>query len=897
MTSESPSVGPAELADVEWHGLAPDEVLRRLDTTEEGLGPAEVEARRSRFGDNRLRRVEPVAAWRILLDQFTSVVVLLLVVAAVVSLLIGERIESAAIAAVLALNAAIGFAVELRARRAMDALLEYEAPEARVRRSGAAESVDAGELVPGDVVETEEGDAVPADGRLLSVSGLRVDEAPLTGESVPVEKSSDPTEGEDVPVADRTSMVFAGTTVVGGRGVFVVTSTGADSQLGRIGTLLSEVEAGETPLEERLDALGHRLVGITLAVAALVSVLGIVRGVDVVLMIETGIALAIAAVPEGLPAVATIALAVGLRRMARRNALVRRLAAVEALGSTTVVCTDKTGTLTAGKMTVSAIAGGGRVLRVTGEGYEEGGHFVDQDGTRVDPREETWLADLLETCALTNRAELPEEGGRVMGDPTDAALLVVARKGGLTPEALEDERPRLDEIPFDTQLRLSASIHEVGDGSVIYVKGAPAALLERSSRWMGPAGEEDLDEEAKRRIGTRNEELAARGLRVIALARGDGSEAEALTFLGLVGIVDPPAEGVEDTIRTLDTAGVRTVIITGDQKRTAEAIADRLGARGEARVSLEGREISRLSDDALRERAHEVGVYSRVTPEDKVRIVGALQSRDEVVAMIGDGVNDAAALKKADVGVAMGGRGTDVAKDAAAIVLTDDRFQTIGAAVEEGRVIFDNIRKFVFYLFSCNLAEVATILGAGLVGAPVPLLPLQILWLNLVTDTFPALALAMEPAEPGIMERPPRDPEAAILSAGFIRSMAFYSLLITASTLAAFAWGLGTGDRERAITLAFMTLALGQLFHLGNARSRRQVLAPSRIFANPWAVGSVPLVIGLQLLAVYWPPLASVLGTVRLGLAEWAGIFGLSLLPAVVGQSLRLIRGGSSSAR
>ncbi|MDX1646057.1 MAG: HAD-IC family P-type ATPase [Longimicrobiales bacterium] len=878
------------LGRIEWHGLTPDETLRRLSTSEEGLDPDEVERRRARYGDNRLRRVEPVRWWRILADQFTSVVVLLLVAAAVVSLLIGERVESVAIAAVLAINAAIGFVVELRARRAMDALLKYEAPEARVRRSGETEAVDAGLLVPGDVVEIEDGDAVPADGRLLSSSGLRVNEAPLTGESLPVEKRVESVEGETVPVADRTSMIFSGTTVVGGRGVAVVTATGTESQIGRIGTLLSEVEAGETPLEERLDALGRRLVWLTLGVAAFVSVLGILRGADVVLMIETGVALAIAAVPEGLPAVATIALAVGLRRMARRNALVRRLAAVEALGSTTVVCTDKTGTLTAGKMTVKAIAGRDHLVRISGEGYKEDGEFFAEDDRRIDVASEGWLRQLLVGCALTTRAQLLDEGARVAGDPTDAALLVAARKAGLTAEDLEETIPRVDEIPFDTERRLSASIHEDDEGRIIYVKGAPDALLDRSTRWEGAQGPTGLDDETRERFRSRNAELADRGLRVIALARGRGDEPEELTFLGLAGILDPPAEGVEETIRTLDAAGVRTVVITGDQKATAEAIADDLGARGDATESLEGREISRLDDEELEERAGRVGVYSRVSPEDKVRIVRALQSRGEVVAMIGDGVNDAAALKKSDVGVAMGRRGTDVAKDAAAMVLGDDRFRTIGVAVEEGRVIFDNIRKFVFYLFSCNVAEVATIMGASLVGAPVPLLPLQILWLNLVTDTFPALALALEPAEPGVMERPPRDPRTSILSAAFVRTLGFYALLITGSTLVAFAWGLGTGERDRAVTVAFMTLALAQLFHLGNARSRTGVLSPSRIFANRWAVGSVPLVIVLQLLAVYWEPLSSLLDTVPLGLADWLVVFGLSLAPAVIGQTLRYLR-------
>lgn len=815
--------------------------------------------------------------------------VLLLVVAALVSLAIGEAVEAAAIAAVLVVNAAVGFVVELRARRTMDALLAFEAPTAKVRRPDGVESIGAEELVPGDVVEMEEGDSVPADGRLLSTSGLRVDEAPLTGESATVDKSAGPV-AEDAPLAERASMVYSGTTVVAGRGVALVTATGSATEVGRIGVLLAETRAGSTPLEEKLDRLGHRLVALTLVVAAVTAVTGILRGAPVGLMIETGIALAIAAVPEGLPAVATVALAVGLRRMARRNALVRRLASVEALGSTTVVCTDKTGTLTAGRMTVARVHVAGRSLEVTGRGYSAKGTFLEGQ-TELDPSSTPWLSDLLETGALTNRAALSEDETEVMGDPTDAAILVLARKGGVDVDALRQRLPQVDEVPFDTGRRLSASIHEHDGHRMAHVKGAPEAILERSRRWVAEGETLELDTAARSRLETKNQEMADAGLRVIALARGEETDTlEDLTILGLVGIKDPPADGVEETIATLRAAGVDTVVVTGDQKSTAEAIAKELGAQGDRPESLNGSDISSLSDTELAEMCHRVGVYSRVTPRDKVRIVSALQSRGEVVAMIGDGVNDAAALKRADVGVAMGGRGTDVAKEAAAIVLSDDRFRTIGAAVQEGRVIFDNIRKFVFYLFSCNLAEVATILGASLVGAPVPLLPLQILWLNLVTDTFPALALALEPAEPEVMERRPRDPDASMLSSGFLRSMAFFAILITLSTLAAFWWGLSTGDDQRAITLAFMTLALAQLFHLGNARSRDAVLAPSRIFANPWAVASVPLVVVLQLAAVYWQPLARLLGTTRLGLLEWGVVVALSLVPAVLGQGLRYAR-------
>lgn len=864
------TVSEASTSRRDWHALDPSEALSRLESRSEGLSDPEVRERIRRFGPNELPRPRPFPAWRILVDQFRSVVVLLLLVAAVVAALLGDTLESGAIAVVLVINTAIGFAVELRARRAMDALLDYESPTARVRRDGEVQVVPSGQLVPGDVVELEEGDAVPADARLLEASALRVNEASLTGESLPITKDPSASLTSNTSLAERLTLVHFGTSVVAGRGVAVVCETGVDTEIGRVGTLLATVEAGTTPLEDRLDALGRRLVSVTLGVAALVTGLGVARGEELRLMIETGVALAIAAVPEGLPAVATIALAIGLRRMARRHALVRRLAAVEALGATTVVCTDKTGTLTAGKMRVTALSVGGPVVQVG----------VGEMGAPS--------ARMARACALTTRATISADGEGVMGDPTDAALLRLALDAGVEPDEVLDTTPRLAEIPFDTTLRLSASTHQVDGGEMIFVKGAPTALLDRSVRTVGRGEDRALDDTARLAWIAANDEMASHGLRVIALAEGEGSHPDALTFLGLVGILDPPADGVLETIRLLGRAGIRTVMVTGDQKATAETIADRLGVRRSDSMSLEGREIEDLDTSALQRALETTDVLSRVTPEDKIRIVTALKASGEVVAMLGDGVNDAPALKGADVGVAMGGRGTDVAKQAAAIVLVDDRFATIGAAVEEGRVIFDNIRKFVFYLFSCNIAEVAVILGASLAGAPVPLLPLQILWLNLVTDTFPALALALEPAEPDVMARPPRDPERGIVSPGFLRAVVLYSGLITASTLAAFLWTLERANAESATTVAFMTLALAQLFHLGNARSRTAVLRPARAFANGWAVAAVPLVIVLQLLAVYWTPLSTVLDTRPLTAGEWGLAFGMALVPAVAGQLLAL---------
>ncbi|MBT8402683.1 MAG: cation-transporting P-type ATPase, partial [Gemmatimonadetes bacterium] len=822
----------------DWHALPATEVLRRLSTDSEGMSDDEAARRLETYGPNRLEPPPPVAWIRILARQFASVVVLLLAAAAVVALLIGDALEAGAIALVLALNSLLGFVVELRARQAMAALRAFAVPEARVIREGRRRTIAAADLVPGDVIELEAGDAVPADARILDGVDLRAVEAALTGESVPVAKQPEPVDAR-VPLPDRRSLVHTGTTVVAGAARAVVVSTGGDTELGRVGRLLASVEPSRTPLERRLDALGHRLVGLTLAIAAAVTAIGVLRGEPWGRMIETGIALAIAAVPEGLPAVATIALAVGLTRMARRNALVRRLGAVEALGSTTVVCSDKTGTLTAGRMSVRAVVLPAAELVVEGRGYELEGRIL-RDGAPIGADEDPVLNRLLRAAAWTPTASIDPATHEVAGDPTDAALLVLAARGGRPREALEAAEGDPHVLPFSGERLMSAAIV----GGETFVKGAPDRVLTACDRVAVGEGFEPLDEATRHRLEQRNRELADEGLRVIGLASQDRAapdlaSLDGLIFLGLVGILDPPAAGVPETVALLREAGIRTVMITGDQTATGAAVARELGLLEEGAAVVEGGALANTSDEELPTLVRETAVYARTGPADKLRIVSALQAEGHVVAMLGDGVNDAAALRKADVGVAMGGRGTDLARETAAIVLQDDRFATVGAAVEEGRVIDDNIRKFAFYLFSCNLAEVGVLLGAGLLGLPLPLLPLQILWLNLVTDTFPALALAMEPAEPGVMTRPPRAPGAPLLSRRFVRALAFYATLITVVTLAAWGWGLARGDVEGARSLAFTALALAQLFHLGNARGRRPMLARGAVVANRWALAAV----------------------------------------------------------
>jgi len=908
-TVRNPSTDRESIA---WHALSIIDVLRHVDSDPEGLSGAEAAARLERYGPNALQVARPISPWKILLDQLKSMVVVLLFAAAAVALVIGDLVEAAAVLAVLVINTAVGFWTEWRARLAMDALRRLQVQEAVVLRDGREQRVDARDLVPGDVIVLEPGAAIPADARLLSATELGVNESPLTGESLPVAKGPDAVveqNEEEVPLADRASMVYKGTLVTTGSARAVVVATGVATVIGRLSKLVQETETGDTPLERRLDSLGRRLVWLTLSVAALVTGLGLIRGEELWLMVETGIALAIAAVPEGLPVVATITLAVGVRRMARRQALVRRLAAVETLGSATVICTDKTGTLTGGEMTVMTLVVGGGQLEVTGTGYEPEGEFL-ADSAAVRLSEVAGAELALRIGALANRASVRKtyEGWSVAGDPTEAALLVLARKAGLRREALQAEYPEVAELPFSSERQLMATFHRAPDGRrIVCVKGAPRRIVEESGSALGGTGVSPLDDAGRAGLLETNRGLAGRGLRVLALAYRELDEGESpgpeamhdLVFVGFVGIQDPPAEGVRETIARFHNAGVRTVMITGDQAVTAEAVGRDLGLLRDGDETVRGRELAGLSAAQLGEHVGRVSVFSRVSPEQKLRIVEALQGQGDIVGMLGDGVNDAAALKKADIGVAMGGRGTDVAKETADVVLQDDRFETIGVAVEDGRVIYDNIRKFIFYLFSCNLSEVVTLLVTGLAGMPLPLLPLQILWLNLVTDVFPALALAMEPPEPDVMGRPPRDPKSAILSPWFLSSVVSFSLLITSATLGVFVWALEFRQLglSHAVTLAFMTLALAQLFHVFNARSARPVVFSGRLFRNRWVWAALALTIGLQVATVYNPLLSRVLGTHPLSPHDWLVVLAASLMPLIIGQMLKPISMGSSRKR
>ena len=822
-----------------WHACSPAEALASLGSRASGLDDDEASRRLRSHGPNRMIRPAPPSSWRLLAAQFRSVVVLLLVAASVLSTLLGDYADAAAIGIVVALNAAIGFILEVRARRAMDSLLDLQAARALVMRGGDLRAIDAAGLVPGDVLELNAGQAIPADARLLSETDLRTIEAALTGESLPVGKNAGVDLQPDTDLAERENMVYQGTMVAAGTARAVVVGTAGATEVGRIAALTQGVHAEATPLERRLDGLGRRLAWLALAAAGVVAVAGAANGQPWALVIETGIALAVAAIPEGLPAVVTIALAIGLHRMARRRALVRRLPAVEALGAATVICTDKTRTLTSGDMQVVQVWTRGVVFPV-GSGVP----------SSTDPR----LLRALEIGARSSRVQAgpDQEPGAGPSDPVDAALRLAARDGGVAIAAGEAPTAL---IPFSSDRGFMATFHERGGRLVGCVKGAPQRIL-AMSRPDTAAG-----------ALAANDVMAAGGLRVIGLATGEVSEPgedalRDLEFVGLVGLMDPPAPGVKDAVARLRRAGLRTVMLTGDQRATAEAVGRDLG----------------VSE-----------VFGRVTPEAKLTIVSALQQRGEIVAMIGDGINDAPALRKADIGVAMGQRGTDVAQEAAAVVLQDDRFETIVAAVEEGRIIFDNIRKVVFYLFSCNLAEVLVLLIAVLLGLPLPLLPLQILWINLVTDTLPALALVFEPGEPDVMNRPPRDPRVAILSWPFLSRVVFYGGLITVSTLAAYLMGVAHAPAA-ATTMAFMTLTLAQVFHLGNARSRRSVLSPSAAVSNRYALAALALSLLLQVGTVAIAPLAAALKVVPLPSWCWLVVVVCSAAPALAGQALHAWR-------
>ncbi|MGD8752896.1 MAG: cation-transporting P-type ATPase, partial [Anaerolineales bacterium] len=839
------------------------------------------------------------SAWSIFIEQFKSLVVLLLVAAAALSFAFGEIVDGVAIVIVVLINALIGFFTELRAARSMEALQEMGDVRAKVRREGSVREVNAEELVPGDILILESGDVVTADIRLLEAATLQANESALTGESVPVTKQVESVD-EDSPLAERADMAYKGTAITRGSGLGVVVTTGMQTELGEISALVEQAEEEQTPLEERLDGLGQKLIIVTLAIAALVAIIGILQGRETLQMIETAIALAVAAIPEGLPVVATIALARGMRRMAQRNALLNRLAAVETLGGTNIICTDKTGTLTENQMTLTEMALTVGDVHISGEGLQQTGSFrFNEEEISAQENDILWRA--LEVGVLCNNGTLSDEeaGEDAIGDPVEVALLVAGAKAGIQRDDLLEELPEEREVAFDPDVKMMATFHRTDEGYRLAVKGAPEAVLEVSSQHRTEGGMDELSSSEIDQWLARNQEMAREGLRVLGVAEGstDNSEADpyqSLTFIGLVGLMDPPREEVRSAIQACQQAGIRVVMVTGDQAATARKVALAVGLvdKDDAQV-LEGRELQELDksgDD--RARIKEAPILARVSPKQKLDLIDVYQSEGLVVAMTGDGVNDAPALKKANIGIAMGQRGTQVAQEAADMVLQDDAFSTIVTAVKQGRAIFNNIRKFVLYLLSCNISEIFTVGIASVLSLPLPILPLQILFLNLVTDVFPALALGVGEAEPGVMQRPPRDPGEEIIKQGHWYAIGGYGLLITLAVLGALGLALTWMDmpREQAVTVSFLTLASAQLWHVFNMRDRGTDPLRNEITANPYIWGALAICAALLVLAVYLPGLSDLLSTVNPGLNGWLLVLGMSVLPAIVGQTVKQLR-------
>jgi magnesium-transporting ATPase (P-type) len=859
-----------------WHALDARAVLDLLDSDEDGLGPEEAQRRLERYGPNRIESEREEPWWKLLVHQFRDPLIYILLIAAAVTLAIQDYTDSAVILAVVFLNSVVGFTQEFRARAAIRALAAMSAPRAEVVRSGRTRSVDSEAVVPGDVVLLASGAHVPADIRLFHARDLEIDESALTGESVAVRKGSTALEDEQLVVGDRTNMAFAGTVVTRGRGRGVVVSTGAGTELGRIASAVREVGTVVTPLQEKVARFGRAVGVIVLALSAVVVTLGFLRGLSLSEILLTAVATAVGAIPEGLPVVLTVTLAIGVRRMARRRAIIRSLPAVETLGSTTVIGTDKTGTLTRNEMTVRVVWAAGEEYEVTGVGYATDGELRSGAG-RVEVREHSAARWMVLAGTLANEAGRDDIGAADRqggGDPTEIALHVLAAKAGLDPALQQQEHPELDILPFEPERRFMATLNEIDGERVVLLKGAPEVLLARCDRMATARGEGLLNEDAVQAAAA---ELAQRGLRVLGMAyRSTTAEAisaadleQGLIFAGLVGLEDPLRPESPGAVRAAHAAGVRVVMITGDHVDTAEAIGNQLGLEIAA-GAVSGRELSQFSDAELDGALRRTDVFARVAPEHKLRIVQRLKHSGEVVAVTGDGVNDAPALRAAHLGVAMGASGTDVAREASAMVLSDDNFATITAAIEEGRVVFSNVRKVTFFLLSSAVGEVMIILIALAVGWPLPLIAVQILWINLVTNGLQDVALAFEPGEPGILKRKPRPRHEGVLTMPLIGRLGGVGVILTAGSLGMFLWGLeATDDLDFARTLAMTQIVVFKFFHVFNCRSLDRSILSVPAFSNRPLFASLLGAAVAHLGVIYWEPLQTIFRTVPLESGHW----------------------------
>lgn len=888
--------------ETRWYQLTVHQVVEHLGSNvSTGLNSEEAAQRLTTYGHNELREKQPETLLQKLLNQFKDFLVLILIAASVVSGFIGEITDSLVIIAIVIMNAILGVVQEAKAEKALEALKRMAAPHSRVIRDGEVRTIPSRDLVPGDIVLLETGDYVPADLRILDAVNLKTEEASLTGESVPVEKSNEPISGE-VPLGDRHNLGFMSTIVTYGRGTGIVTATAMHTEMGKIAEMLQSYEEETTPLQKKLGQFGKYLGVLCLVICAVIFILGIYEGYrdnrldthEIELLLMTSISLAVAAIPEGLPAIVTIVLALGMQRMVSKNSIVKKLHAVETLGSTTVICSDKTGTLTQNQMTVVQVYANDQLLEVSGEGYNPQGCLLRQ-GEPVQPDEQSPLALLLRGSVLCNDAKLrqnPETGiWSILGDPTEGALIVAGEKCGYSIEKINHMLPRIQEIPFDSKRKMMTTFHTLPDGKIIaYVKGAPDVLLSRAACRQTPAGPQPLTSSDRDTVQKVNALMASQALRVLAVAYRqfdalpqdldpEAIETE-LIFIGLLGMIDPPRNEAREAVKICAQAGIRPIMITGDHPDTAYAIASDLGIAQTNSQVITGHQLNQMSKEELFAIVKTANVFARVSPEHKVAIVEALKNNNEITAMTGDGVNDAPALKKADIGVAMGITGTDVTKETADMVITDDNFSSIVAAVEEGRVIFTNIRKFVYFLLSCNTSEILVIFVAMLLGWPIPLLPIQLLWVNLVTDAFPALALGIEKKEPNVMKVAPRDPSEPLLNRNMLWLIAVQSIVMTITVLGSFQYGLQTyhGNLTMARTFTFITLIANQLCCAYAARSENYSVFTLGLFSNKYMNLGVGFSFILLFLSVAGP-LDDVFKVLTPGFYEWIILLILAPIP------------------
>lgn len=881
------------MEDKKWYFLDIQETCLELGTDpEQGLEAIEAADRLRVHGPNVLQKKPPRSLLSMFIGQMKEILVLILVAAAIISGLLGEWADAVVILIIVILNAVIGIIQENKAENALNALKDLTKPSAKVVRAGKVLQISAEEVVPGDLLLLDAGDSVPADLRLIEAASLRSNESALTGESVPAEKDPAALKAGQVAIGDRKNMLFMGSTITSGRAKAVVVETGMKTQLGRIAQLLDEAVIEPTPLQQRLGKLG-KILGIAAGIiVVLVFSIGLWRGEALLEMFMVAISLAVAAVPEGLPAVVTIVLALGVTRMARRRAIIRKLPAVETLGTATIICSDKTGTLTKNEMTATAVFAAGELFQITGTGYAPEGKFLDQDGAEISPLANEGLHLALKGGLLNSDAQLEntEKGYQIIGDPTEGAMVVAAVKAGLSRGAAGQKAPRVAEIPFDSDRKMMTTFHRIEGVVRSFTKGAPDVVLERCTQVLQREETVVLDKEKHRRLLEINSQFASQGQRVLALATRRWPEVPAqllpesteqeLTFIGFFALQDPPRPEAKEAVARCHRAGIRTVMITGDHRDTAAAIAKELGILQPGDDTLTGDQLERMSEEQLNGMVNRVTVFARVSPEHKLRIVEALKYHGHVVAMTGDGVNDAPALKRADIGAAMGISGTEVAKEASDMVLQDDNFATIVQAVEEGRTIYNNIRGSMQYLLSCNIGEIAAIFSALLFGLGSPLSAIQILWLNLVTDGPPALALGLEPPQKGIMKKPPRDPKEGIFSGGVGGRILWQGVMIGILSLTAYWFALRWGrTMQEAHTMAFVAMAMSQLVHSFNVRSTEQSLFTLKLGTNRSMLYAFLLSSAALFIVILTPFLRDVFGTALLRPSDWAFVLGLSLIP------------------